>query len=264
MAALRYSATRAILCAVAHLAATQVRGASTFDEPLVDGGSTDPNSATSVLSHERAMRCLTEAIYYEAGSEPVSGQQAVAQVVLNRVRHPAFPKSVCGVVFDGAWRTTGCQFTFTCDGSLFRSPAAAKWAQARSVAALALGGYVDDQVGASTHYHASWMTPYWSPSMVETARIGGHVFYQMPGARGAPAMLTAAYAGIEPDPGLLSPTTPVAGAPRRRALRPNRHSSSPPPPSRPATFSVWGLDIATVVPKAGSLMVHTDRSDPSL
>ena len=70
----------------------------------------------------RALDCLTSAIYYEAGQESTDGQRAVAQVVLNRVRHPAFPASVCGVVYEGSTRATGCQFTFTCDGSLARAP----------------------------------------------------------------------------------------------------------------------------------------------
>ena len=96
-------------------------------------------------------------------------------------KHPSFPKSVCGVVFDGSTRSTGCQFTFTCDGSLSREPAARKWAEAESVAADALTGRSDDQVGKSTHYHAAWMVPYWRSSMVETVRIGGHVFYQRRG-----------------------------------------------------------------------------------
>jgi hypothetical protein len=208
-------------------------------------------------AYGRAMQCLTDAIYYEAGGEPLSGQRAVAQVVLNRVRHPGFPKSICGVVFDGAWRPTGCQFTFTCDGSLSRRPVAWKWARAQSVAADALSGRVENEVGASTHYHASWMTPYWRSSMVETARIGGHVFYQMAGPQGQPTALTGMYTGMEPDPATLTQTrspsslsikTRFAHAVARR-----------PTPAQPAILSIWGLAVATVTPKGEWLTVRTDQ-----
>jgi spore germination cell wall hydrolase CwlJ-like protein len=81
-------------------------------------------AAASEADRARSIECLTAAIYYEAATEPLDGQRAVAQVVLNRVRHPAYPSTVCGVVFEGARRITGCQFTFTCDGSLRRPPMA--------------------------------------------------------------------------------------------------------------------------------------------
>jgi len=76
----------------------------------------------TALDQMRALTCLTQAVYYEAASEPDGGQRAVAQVVLNRVAHPAYPKTVCGVVYQGSERSTGCQFTFTCDGALARMP----------------------------------------------------------------------------------------------------------------------------------------------
>ena len=69
-------------------------------------------------AREQALNCLASAVYYEAGNQDENGERAVAQVVLNRVRHPAFPASICGVVYQGSTRPTGCQFTFTCDGSL--------------------------------------------------------------------------------------------------------------------------------------------------
>ncbi|HEY0086747.1 MAG TPA: cell wall hydrolase, partial [Allosphingosinicella sp.] len=101
----------------------------------------------------RAIECLTAAVYYEAATEPLEGQRAVAQVVLNRARHPAYPKSVCGVVFQGHERATGCQFTFTCDGAIRRTPIASIWARARHVAEQALAGKVYAPVGWATHYH---------------------------------------------------------------------------------------------------------------
>jgi spore germination cell wall hydrolase CwlJ-like protein len=146
----------------------------------------------------RSLECLTAAIYYEAATEPTDGQRAVAQVVLNRVRHPAYPSTVCGVVFEGARRITGCQFSFTCDGSLRRAPMAAYWERARRVAEAALGGYVYAPVGWSTHYHANYVVPYWSSSLVKAANVGTHIFYRWRGGWGrAPAFLNR-YAGVEP------------------------------------------------------------------
>ena len=94
----------------------------------------------SGVDRTRALECLTAAIYYEAASEPDQGQRAVAQVVLNRVAHPSFPNTVCGVVYQGSERSTGCQFSFTCDGSLMRVPSKFFWERARGVAAQALSG----------------------------------------------------------------------------------------------------------------------------
>ena len=111
-------------------------------------------------TRSRALECLTSAIYYEAGQESTDGQRAVAQVVLNRVRHPAFPNSVCGVVYEGSTRVTGCQFTFTCDDSMTRGPVPALWNRARQVANEMLTGRVYAPVGHATHYHADYVVPY--------------------------------------------------------------------------------------------------------
>jgi spore germination cell wall hydrolase CwlJ-like protein len=111
---------------------------------------------------ERAIHCLTQAIYYESATEPVDGQRAVAQVVLNRVRHPAYPNTVCGVVYQGSERATGCQFTFTCDGALARTPIPSIWKRTQALAEAALAGYVYEPVGWATHYHTNWVVPYWS------------------------------------------------------------------------------------------------------
>jgi spore germination cell wall hydrolase CwlJ-like protein len=157
--------------------------------PTIEG----PNPAASAFVQgapgastiERSTECLTAAIYYEAGSETADGQRAVAQVVLNRVRHPAYPHSVCGVVFQGADRHLGCQFSFACDGSLARHPAAAGWARARLIAEAALGGFVYAGVGWATHYHADYVVPYWASSLVKVTTIGAHIFYRWTGALGA-------------------------------------------------------------------------------
>lgn len=220
--------------------------------PLYEPLATNPDGVapfvldTNDQARTRALHCLTQAVYYEAATEPREGQEAVAQVVLNRLKHPAFPKSVCGVVFEGSERGTGCQFTFTCDGSLARAPVSWRWDAAEQVATAALAGHVASEVGASTHYHAAWMTPYWSSSLVRTQRIGGHIFYRMPGA--SPRALTGRYSGDEPAP----PPGLAAVAKTARASR--AHRAQPTPPGA-AEFSVWGLQIATVTAHRGMVVV---------
>ncbi len=134
----------------------------------------------SAADFSRATDCLAAAAYYEAGDDAVGGQ-AVVQVVLNRLRHPAFPKTVCGVVFQGSERSTGCQFTFTCDGALVRQPSAAAWTRARDVAAKALRGAVYKPVGWATHYHTDWVVPYWSASLDKIAEVHTHLFFRWTG-----------------------------------------------------------------------------------
>ena len=166
-----------------------------------------PNPAAKPFSLEnidqatraRALECLTSAVYYEAGQESTDGQRGVAQVVLNRVRHPAFPASVCGVVYEGSTRPTGCQFTFTCDGSLMRGQMTESWRRARSVAQAALAGFVYKPVGTATHYHADYVVPYWAPTLAKNAVIGAHIFYRWAGNWGRPASFTQAYAAREPS-----------------------------------------------------------------
>lgn len=146
----------------------------------------------------RALDCLTAAVYYEARSEPIEGQEAVAQVVLNRVRNPAFPNSVCGTVYEGSSRDTGCQFTFTCDGSLLARREPAAWERARRVAAAALGGFVYTPVGNATFYHTTAILPWWAPSLNRVTTIGAHIFYRLKGAWGGALAFNQRYAGIEP------------------------------------------------------------------
>jgi hypothetical protein len=148
---------------------------------------------------ERALLCMTQAIYYEAGFEPIEGRRAVAQVVLNRMRHPAFPKTVCGVVYDGSNQRV-CQFSFTCDGSLARAPGVAAWRAARAVAQAALAGAVDKAVGTATHYHADYVSPYWAPKLTKLAQVGAHIFYRWPGSWGLPGAFSGRYAGMEAIP----------------------------------------------------------------
>ena len=151
----------------------------------------------------QALECLASAVYYEAGNQDVDGERAVAQVVLNRVRHPAFPNSVCGVVYQGSTRPTGCQFTFTCDGSLAHQPAPDAWRRAQQVAEQALAGYVYAPVGWATHYHADYVVPTWASSLAKNAVVGAHIFYRWTGGWGRPAAFADSYAGHEPNAATL-------------------------------------------------------------
>lgn len=168
---------------------------------------------TDEISRDRALECLTQAVYYEAATEGADGQRAVAQVVLNRMRHPGFPSTVCGVVYQGSQLPTGCQFTFTCDGSLTRTPIASIWAQARKIAVEALAGKVFAPVGHSTHYHANYVLPYWADSLAKQVQVGRHIFYRLQGSLGSSAAFSQRYAGTEPDlPAQPSTVTVAANA----------------------------------------------------
>ena len=124
--------------------------------------------------------CLSEAVYYEARSEDTIGQIAVAEVVMNRVANPHYPKTVCGVVFQGQYRQTGCQFTFTCDGSRAIRPRGEAWDRARAIALHVLLGLNTPMTGKATHYHTDYVNPYWAAGLVETGVIGTHIFYRFP------------------------------------------------------------------------------------
>lgn len=152
---------------------------------LTAGPAAQPLRLGSTLDSTRDLDCLTQAIYYEARGEGRDGMRAVAQVVLNRVRHPAFPKSVCGVVFQGAGRRTGCQFSFTCDGSMRARINRAAWNRARDVASSALSGAVYSSVGNATHFHTTAVAPIWRSSLVRVSQVGRHLFYRFGGRAGA-------------------------------------------------------------------------------
>ena len=147
----------------------------------------------------RATDCLASALYYEAGAEALDGQKAVAQVILNRVRHPAYPKSVCGVVYQGQERATGCQFSFTCDGSMVRVPSPQSWQRLRGVAQSMLGGAVYAPVGWATHYHTDWVVPVWSAKLDKVRAEATHLFFRWAGFWGTPAAFRGSYAGVEPN-----------------------------------------------------------------
>lgn len=168
----------------------------------------------------RAVDCLAAAAWYEAGDDP-RGERAVIQVVLNRARHPSYPKTVCGVVFEGSERRTGCQFTFTCDGALARIPSPAAWQRARQLAEAALAGAVDATVGGATHYHADYVVPRWAPKLEKLAQVGAHIFYRFPGSWGRQTVFRPA--GDRPEPAIarLARIAPVhAGSELAEATTP--------------------------------------------
>ena len=131
----------------------------------------------SALDSARQLDCLTQAVYFEARGETPRGQAAVAQVVMNRVQNPSFPKTVCGVVFQGA-ASHGCQFSFACDGSMRRGLETGAWDRARHIAERTLSGVRLADIGAATHFHTTSVQPYWGPQMLRVAQVGLHVFYR--------------------------------------------------------------------------------------
>jgi spore germination cell wall hydrolase CwlJ-like protein len=160
--------------------------------------------SASATDRARALTCLSMAVYYEAANQGRDGQAAVAQVVLNRLRNPVFPKTICGVVFEGSQLPTGCQFTFTCDGALARRPDPAVWRQSMDVAEHALDGSVQKAVGMATHFHTIWVVPYWSSSVLKVRQIGAHIFYRFDGGLGTPGAFNGLYAGGETRPPTLA------------------------------------------------------------
>jgi len=162
----------------------------------------------SALDRSRELDCLTQAVYFEARGETPRGQAAVAQVVLNRVKHPAFPKTVCAVVFQGA-ATHGCQFSFACDGSMRRGREAQAWDRARKIASRALSGVVLADVGSATHFHTTGVSPGWGPRMLRVSQVGLHIFYRFnPHARAFDAQPDhATFASLPAQ--ALPPTAPL-------------------------------------------------------
>lgn len=182
------------------------------------GPAARPFSLGSALDESRDVECLTQAVYYEARGEGRDGMRAVAQVVLNRARHSAFPRTVCGVVFQGAGRRTGCQFSFTCDGSMRGAVNRAAWNRAREVATRALSGEVYAPVSNATHFHTTAVNPRWRNALVRVNQVGNHLFYRFGGRNGAGAAFayeprpSTAFDAAPPVQAGLDPTTPVRQA----------------------------------------------------
>jgi spore germination cell wall hydrolase CwlJ-like protein len=192
----------------------------------------------TALDTTRAHYCLTAALYYEAASESDDGMRGVAQVVLNRVRHPSFPGSVCGVVFQGSQRAGVCQFTFACDGAMARAPSRTNWARASRIAAEALAGRVFEPVGVATHYHTLAVWPSWGRSLAMTNVVGAHIFHRWRGRWGTPGAFSRPYAGREPVPG---PYLPVAA---QLAARAGQSTSAVTGAVDPATMATIGTTPA--------------------
>lgn len=177
--------------------------------------------------YSRALECLTLAVAYEAGYESLEGKQAVAEVVLNRLRSASFQGTVCNVVFAGSTRRTGCQFSFTCDGSLRRRLPERVMLEARMVAEDALANRIPARAPGATHYHANYVSPYWASSLTRITQIGAHIFYHSPG-RPAPY----GPVGFESKPASL--VSALVSAPGlAQSVREHK--------SKPAVFAPWGL-----------------------
>ena len=184
----------------------------------------------------RDLDCLTTAVYYEARGEGAAGQAAVAQVVLNRVRHPAFPKTVCGVVFQGS-KGRGCQFSFACNGAMHARKNGAAWERARQVATRAMNGSLLTAVGNATHFHATRVAPGWR-GLVRVAQVGAHVFYRFGGRAGQPTAFRTR---------TVVASAPEAPRPAYKVLRPSSlgggelimaSTESAPAPAEPAAKPV--------------------------
>lgn len=128
------------------------------------------------LSEEES--CLAQAVYFEARSETLAGQLAVAQVVINRVIDKRYPSNICGVVFQGEHKPNRCQFSFACDGQSDAPRNAQAWAVAKAISHVALHSEWDDTTSLSTHYHADYVSPYWVDKLDEQVQVGRHIFYR--------------------------------------------------------------------------------------
>jgi spore germination cell wall hydrolase CwlJ-like protein len=123
-------------------------------------------------------QCLAEAVYYEARSETRSGQIGVAEVIKNRVTSKHYPNSICDVVYQGSERRTGCQFSFTCDGSMDDLPRGKAWERSKEMASLSLNGFAPRLTDNATHYHTTNINPVWAPTLRYDGQIGSHKFYR--------------------------------------------------------------------------------------
>ena len=190
--------------------ASNMGPASPLSTPAV---TVPPVHAAAAMRFKAANRsdsdCLTQAVYYEARGEGEDGMRAVAQVILNRVRHPAYPKTICGVVYQGAYQRTSCQFSFACNGAMGAPVESWAWRRAKTVADAALNGYVMTSVGTSTSFHTTGVKPGWGGTMERVVQIGSHIFYQF---RGRGSRIAATLDGIRPSDAPSSRTAPETNA----------------------------------------------------
>lgn len=181
---LGWAAPHGLRAASLTLAADETEGARVLMRPVgADLRTFDASHINSARFSAAEINCLAEAIYYEARGESFAGQAAVAEVIMNRVSHRVYPDTICGVVYEGSERTTGCQFSFTCDGSMDRAPRGRSWRRSQLVSEHVAIGFAPPQTRRATHYHTTAINPYWSGSLVQTSQIGTHVFYRFPSRR---------------------------------------------------------------------------------
>jgi hypothetical protein len=223
----------------------------------------------TALDRERAHYCLTSALYYEAASESDDGMRGVAQVIVNRARHPSFPNTICGVVFQGSERAGVCQFTFACDGAMARAPERRNWLRASRIASAALNGYVFPGVGLATHYHTTAIWPRWGKSLVMTNIVGAHIFHRWRGRWGMPDAFRAPYMGREPVPGPYLPLAqqlailkgkglPPGAGPMPELTGPAAALPDVAPAPLPGTMGAAPSAAATTAPTAAPAPTYTD------
>jgi len=222
------------------------------------------SAAADPESPADALQCLTSAVYYEAAREPDAGKRAVAQVVINRWANRAFPKTICGVVDQGA-PAQGCQFSFMCDGSLARKPAPDAWKEAETIARAALNGSVETSVGAATHYHADYVVPVWAGTMLKLTKLGRHIFYRWPGAAAyvvAHAVEPAASVPVATSgaPGGSS-TPPIAPSPANPPTTQARGPSSA-PAAQPAVVQSRPAPAPVTAPLAAPKLAPPTQQEP--
>jgi spore germination cell wall hydrolase CwlJ-like protein len=140
---------------------------------------TEFNTPVAMKVSKKQLQCLSTAIYFEARGEPYRGQVAVAQVVMNRVKHKLYPNTICGVVFQNQHRRNACQFSFACDGIPERTNEKKAWTQSQEIAKKVVSGSIYlTEVDNATHYHANYVRPKWARKMNKLTVIGVHKFFR--------------------------------------------------------------------------------------
>ena len=128
----------------------------------------------------KQMSCLAEALYFEARGEPITGQLAVGEVILNRVEDSRYPSSICKVINQGTGRRFACQFTYTCDGKLETVHERKAYEMALKLAKILITTHDRKLTKGSTHYHSNYVNPKWSKKFERVAKYGRHIFYRQP------------------------------------------------------------------------------------
>lgn len=224
---------------------------SLFQDRLASGDLSKPfRLAASV--NARDLDCMAQAVYFEARGEPALGQAAVAQVVMNRVRHPAFPKSVCGVVFQRAGHS--CQFSWACHRPR-DTGSTGQWAQARAVAARALAGEVVASIGFATHFNGARAGGFGS-GLQRVAQIGAHAFYRFNGSKGAPSMFASQIRVAQAQPDQVAPKAVYASL----APLPSRADTQKLIASASATVQ----HVAEAAQSAASAVVQHMQGEPAV